>query len=503
MGFPREVLHRGAVESAGRGAATAPFSRCRVRSPGHGRAQSEAGEPTIDRRCRRWELVWLFVLAWTGLGSFIHVRNQIEWGMQHAWVEALGERGQMFVDESTTPEFADVGDVWRAPDGHLYGRNAPGTYLVAGSVYWLLGRLTGLSYASRFGLTASLITWLVTTLATALTMVLLARIGTRLTDSPVAGVATALAYGFGTLAFPYSGVPYQHQTAALFLVAAFAFGLEACDRTPHSSFDFARAGLCIGLVPLFSFATVPAALCVGFYLLSLRPLRRGAPVALGAMLGPGLLLAINARFYGGPLTTVYQASSDPEVTVVHVSVREVIERLWFYLGSPSSSVFLYSPILALAVVGLAAWPATRRREQLAIGGSALATLAHLLVVSGSGASQWGPRLVLPFVPLLCLGLCGFWLPGRLKKRPWQLLVGLVLVVSMGFSALGASGPTMYHHLSVYNGVLAYFRGWPNLMYDVPSSAFLLRPLAWPAGGAAIALLWRLRKSTRMRTGPTG
>jgi len=99
------------------------------------------------------------------------------------------------------------------------------------------------------------------------------------------------------------------------------------------------------------------------------------------------------------------------------------------LLSPGSSVFLYSPLLVLAPVGLVALWRTRRAEAVASIALFLTLVAFYARFDGwSGLwSAPGPRYLYPLVPLLLLPV-GLWIDSRPSsaqmRRAWLLVAGL-------------------------------------------------------------------------------
>lgn len=462
----------------------------------------------------RGESLWLFLLAFAVLGCFVNTRNQVTWNLQHAWVESLAERGAMHVEGSGTPQFAfdRLGDYWTSSDGHAYARNAPGTYFTGAAVYRVLHRAFGLSYLRDFDLTSTLVTFFTTCLSSALVFLLLYRLSKQVTGSRLGGVCVAGAYSFGTLAFPYSGALYQHQTAAVFFVASFSLAFWGRRSGDERWFRPALEGLLLGLGAVYSFAYLPLGLCIAAYCLA--PLRRRRTVLLlvGVAVGVAPLLAINATYYGGPLTTVYQASLDYQVTTIEVSWAAVARRLHFYFSDPTTGIFFYSPVLLLSVPGLLLFPRELRREQLTIGAGALLTLSHLLVASGIGARQFGPRLVLPVLPFLALAFFPFWTrePGRVLPAWTRLVFVLLLVPSIALCTLGALGTSMFRDVTRWNAAHVYFRSlWPPgpegmPVYNLPFYTFPLRHvLVWVALGAGLVAGWRLWALGRDESAPTG
>jgi hypothetical protein len=458
-------------------------------------------------RIGRATTAWLFLLSWAVLGCFVHTIDQRSWVLLHAWVEAIGERGEFHVDGVTLPEFAGLEDDTHVARDHRYARNAPGTSLFGAGVYRVVSSATGISYRESFELASCLVSWLVTGLATAVAMTLMAHVGAALVGSALGGVVIALAYGLGTLAFPWSGLPYQHQTAAVWIIAALYLGGRL--REGGGTAVAVGAGLCLGLVPFFSYAQVPVAGCIGLYVLyACRTHRERLLVAGAAVAGILPTLALNAAYWGGPFTTVYQASGDPEVVDLTPSWSLALARLHFYLINPASSLFFYSPVLALGAVGLFRLPSRHRALQVTALLGIFVTLGHLLIVGGRGAAQWGPRLMIPLTPLLILGLAWWW-----GSRGRRITLVVVTVVSILCGAAGALGPVIYMKTGKKNGVVAYApllvgRGdWRKLMYrhqratlsttGEPELRFPLRPvLGWLALVGGIGLAHSLARSRR-------
>jgi hypothetical protein len=450
----------------------------------------------------RGESLWLFLLVLAVLGCFVNTRNQVTWNLQHAWVESLGERGVMHLEGSPTPRFAlyRLVDVWTSPDGHTYARNAPGTYFTGAAVYCVLQRAFGLSYLRDFDLTSTLVTFFTTCLSSALVFLLLYRLAKQVTGSRLGGVCVAAAYSFGTLAFPYSGALYQHQTAAVFFVACFSLAYQRRRSGDERWFRPAVEGLLLGLGAVYSFAYFPMGLGIAAYCLLPLARKRSAWFLAGVALGIAPLLVLNTLYYGGPLTTVYQASRDYQVTTLDVSWAAIARRLHFYFSDPTTGVFFYSPVLLLSLPGLLRFPRKLRREQLTIAGGALLTLSHLLVASGIGALQFGPRLLLPTLPFLALALFPFWMreSGRNASSWTRPAFVLLLVTSIAFCALGALGTTMFRDVARWNAWYVYLRslfppvpeGMP--VYNLPIYKFPLRHvLAWVSLGMGLVAAWRL------------
>ena len=215
----------------------------------------------------------------------------------------------------------------------------------------------GLSYLRDFDLTSTLVTFFTTCLASAVVFLLLYRLAKQLTGSRLGGVCVAGAYSFGTLAFPYSGTLYQHQTAAVFFVACFSLAFWRHRSGDERWFRPVLEGLLLGLGSGL-LVCVPPDGTVHRRVLPRHPSggRRTVLFLAGVAVGIAPLVAINAVYYGGPLTTAYQASRDYQVTTLELSWAAIARRLHFYFTDPTTGVFFYSPVLLLSVPGLLRFP---------------------------------------------------------------------------------------------------------------------------------------------------
>ena len=128
---------------------------------------------------------------------------------------------------------------------------------------------------------------------------------------PTARAGLALAYAFGTLAFPYSTLFYGHQLAAAALVLAFGLlALARHQRLQPGPGRLALTGLLLGSAITVEY---PSALAVAVIVLYAAAfVRPSSLVWLAAGLSlPLLALAVyHAVAFGGPFTLPYSFSTD-------------------------------------------------------------------------------------------------------------------------------------------------------------------------------------------------
>ncbi len=293
------------------------------------------------------------------------------------------------------------------PDGNLYSRKGIGTTLAALPFYCLAmqsGRLGNVQTAM-----------LTNAVVTALTGALVYLTIRRLRYNQSAAVGTALAFGLGTMAWPYARYLFSESLAGLGLtLAVYALatarqggsGDPAPETRPGDGwFLLAGAGLAVALLARLNNAI--AAPFLGLALLAVLRRHRGRRlrdwVGSIVLFGFPLLLALgitawyNWLRFGNPLTTGYlpqERFSTP-----------FVEGLYGLTLSPGKGLVWYNPLFFAA---LASWPAFFRRhrvEALLVGAVVLSSVAFYapwyLWWAGHG---WGPRFLVTILPLAILPL---------------------------------------------------------------------------------------------------
>ena len=109
---------------------------------------------------------------------------------------------------------------------------------------------------------------------------------------------------------------------------------------------------------------------------------------------------------------------------VNVLTGSMLCGLYGLFLSPNRGIFLFSPILLLAVVAVIKWERLDRelRQLLSIYGAAAACYVLLISkMANWGAFGWGPRYLMPVLPLMFLAAaCGLMLAGpRGDARSWR------------------------------------------------------------------------------------
>lgn len=374
-------------------------------------------------------------------------------------------------------------------DGLLYAKYGIGHSLLL--VPWLA--MAALLPGAGFGPTAMLLNGL----ATALTALALALAVRQLGYGERTALSIALLFGVATPAGVYAKTMFGEPLVALFWVAA--LGLLLGTRSPGRAF---AAGALLAL----SVAVRPSSvLFIPPFLLLLEPRRRGwrrwaafgAPLIL-TLLG---LAAFNVLRFGDPLEFGYSESFSGTLAA----------GLTAFLFSLDRSLFLFAP--PLLALPWATGPFLRRHG---VVGWTVLIVAGLSLVAYSmwpvfwGGPVWGPRYLLPVVPLLLLILAP-WVEHALTRRGAAL--GWLLALGLAGSALNLLG-TIWNPLPLTQSLgqraplwlfapraawidVAWMRGGSPMLLALAVAAALLaaaalvrprRPLLAAAGGTTLVLL---------------
>jgi hypothetical protein len=304
------------------------------------------------------------------------------------------------------------------PDGSLYSRKGFGQVLACLPLAWLGLHLRGVGLVQMAMLLGPLVA--------AATGTCLHALALQLGHSQGAALAVALIYGLATPALPYSKYFFSDPLAGLFLLLACWAWLRW-----HKQGSRASAALCgcaVGAAALTRSPSLVAAavlLLAALWPLSKRSFSRRQVLAAACYIG-GLLPwlvsmgLINWLRYGSPWNSGYLAEESFS--------GNWLEGVLGLLVSPGRGLFLYAPVLALALPG---WRLLLRQEPaVALVFGALVSL-HLLLYGKwfmwHGGYCWGPRFLLPTVPLLALCLAPLWQRGGSRRATLLLLACLSFV----------------------------------------------------------------------------
>jgi hypothetical protein len=237
-------------------------------------------------------------------------------------------------------------------------------------------------------------------LLTALNASLLYGLGRRLRYGEAASLSVALVFGLATMAWPYTKSFLREPAVALLWTAAF-WGLVQFVEAPEWG-----AGA-LAVVPVVAAVGVKVASIVSWPVIfialgwtlytsqrfSRRWLLVGGLAALALSVGLALFLLAQRNL---PVSGLINN------LVANPFTLESLAPWYGLLASPGKSVFVYSPVVLLGVIG---WPAFYRRHAVVAVTLVLLSAALLFALRTSnwwGGLTWGPRFLAPLLPLMLL-----------------------------------------------------------------------------------------------------
>jgi hypothetical protein len=379
----------------------------------------------------------LFLLLWLAYGVLSNSGDLYGFGLQQIGVEAYVERRTFYIEGSPDPRFRvkPEGDCFLY-GGHIYPAKQPGQFMAGALVYFPLHAL-GLSYTENYLLTAALVTFFTASLVTAAAGVAVFSAARELTPEGAGlfgPLLASLSYAFGTTAFAYSGVPWHDELAAGYLAIALYFLIRLARGTARRpKAKAACAGLMLGLTVTTSMLPFFMAAACALYFLSLRRWNLLPAFVLGGSAGLAPLLVYNAVCFGNPLLMPNLAGRYSD-TFFDPNWKNFASKLVFY----ARMLTLYAPVFWAGLAGLALLPRRLRREQLVIAAMLFALAAYVLNIEADGTCQYGPRYMLPAMPLACLGVAGFaYLRDARLKRASAWAVTACAILSAFINLLGA------------------------------------------------------------------
>lgn len=260
-------------------------------------------------------------------------------------------------------------------------------------------------------------------LLVALTGALTFRTAQRVGAPRRASMLVAVAIILGSPLFFYARADFAQPLTTLLLLGIVALLIDAIQRRN------VRPGLMAGAVAMAILTRPVDGLMIAFAALVVlclplgdwRPLRDarrlGVEVAIGVLGGLAVTLLVNVIRFGSPLDFGFQ--TDPFGSLELGLLAELV--------SPGRGLLWYFPLLALAPIGAwALWRPGYRHEIVAIVLPILVYLPIYAKWQSLGQWSWGPRYLVPLIPLLgLLAGCVAW---SSRRHAPALLFGTLAIV---------------------------------------------------------------------------
>ena len=403
--------------------------------------------------------VGIFIVAFV---TFAYFFGGGGWNQNAQWdlTRAIVERQTFQIDEFRS----NTGDIsWSNAHGpwHAYANKPPGVSMLASIPYALIVRW---QFSNRTA--AQIVTVLTCGVCGALIPVVIFLFGLRRHQPPLSSMCVALSIAFGTIVFPYSTMLFAHVPAALFLLLAFTL----LDERPL------LAGVCAGIASICFYVCIPAALVLwtaaATLPLSKRRRSRRSPKEALLFLAGGLPFAIFLGWYhsicfGSPWRHSVTGSKafTQEGLLLGVLRKPSSEALWGLTFSEYRGLFFVSPILLLAFIG--AIVMIRKRVMLRELITIAAIFTIFLAVNASfngweGGFAFGPRYLLPAIPLLAIPMLFFGLRQLRCRFLFVILAVISIAIQFVATAVDPTPDGKFHHPLREHILPAFARGEMSL-----------------------------------------
>jgi len=296
-------------------------------------------------------------------------------------------------------------------------------------------------------------------------------------------------YGWGTMAAAYTHTNFSDPLLALCFTLA-AYGLYRAGSDDRLRW-WGLAGAALGsAVYLRERALIAVPFCLIYAALARRPgARAWVACLLPLMLGMAAFGVWNwVRF--GTLLAIGYADWVPGTGFE----TPIVVGVFGLLLSPGKGLLIYHPVAWLSVIGLIGVVRRRRAEGLLFGAITLASIVFYARYNfWTGGWNWGPRYLLPLLPLWLLAAGDWAQAGSTRRRGWLLILSaLTLLINLSavmvdqsryLVGLGERDPEHYLErtiLRVADSPLT--RQWPIVLELADLYA---RPATWEAAQSAI------------------
>jgi hypothetical protein len=341
---------------------------------------------------------------------------------------ALVER-QTFHIDGYRVNTGDIGWSNASGEWHAYSNKPPGLPFLAAVPYaalYSIERALHLPVDSWLWMTVNmyLLTLIVCAASGAGIAVLLFRWARRHVCETRA-VVIALTGAFATIVLPYSTLFFSPVPAAFFLLLAFV----VLDERP------ALAGAAAGIAGMCFYICIPAAA-----VLAIAARRKAWKFILAGLPFGAILAWYHTVCFGAPWrTSLETAQNFTERGLLLGLFRTYPTRaaLWGLTFSEYRGLFFVSPVLLFVFLGIRRM---RRRDGVVIGSIAAIFLLMVASFNGwEGGSSFGPRHLLPAIPLLVL-------PLTFVRARWLLAPAVLsLAINLLATAIDPSPPGGIQH----------------------------------------------------------
>ncbi len=427
---------------------------------------------------RRTYAITLFLLLLICYGYFLP--KWADWGANSRAdiVYAFGDKGTLQIDDYRTntgdlacypgPFVADPNNVLGGDcTGHFYSDKSLGPSLLALPFYMVFKGVAALPPVQNFinsgkGLGSmsdtlnpdgqgirpqavyeymalAFITFFASAVPSALLGVVVFLMATRFATKDSYAFLLALAYGLGTMAFPYSNALYQHQLAAFGAFVGFYLLWRVIYENANLNWLW-LVGVLFSFAVITEYPIVPGLAIIFIWAAYKMPNRLALyRVVLGAI-PLGLLFAgFNYMAFetiipvGYKYSTNWQGEHQSGFLSLQLPSLDNVARLYGLTFSPVRGIFITSPFLLLAIWGFYLMWKQHKEKRSAIVAIGL-FVAYFFFYNSSSVMWWGgftigPRYLIPMLPFMALPVI-FAFNKLLPKTSGKVLVTVLIAISV-------------------------------------------------------------------------
>jgi hypothetical protein len=393
----------------------------------------------------------VFLLFWLAFGMITNVNNLRSYTLQQAGVDAIVAHGTFTLGHSRQPRLKPAGDTFTL-NGRILAAKQPGQFVFGAIPYTALYPL-GITYERNYNMAAALVTWLSAGLLAALALALLDRLMWRLWRfDRVTSLSATLSLGLASTWLCYAGIAHHDVIAAALVV--FALYAMECNRLEHKGRNARLAlmtGALLGLTIFVSMLPALIVLALGASIAISKQRSVGSLLCHGAgfLIGILPLLIYNGWYFGSPLLPANIAGNYGD-TFPTFNLEQHLHHLNAYLGTGGISLWKYAPALGLGILGFRFMPQRLGHMRTTLLTALALHLIYLLSIETTGTCQYGPRYLLPAMPLLVPGVAALldsrWLTAASVK--WMAM-GALLAYGLLINLVGAVQGTIYCNLDEF------------------------------------------------------
>ncbi len=393
-------------------------------------------------------LVGLFLFILGIYTIFINSWNSHAFGLQHAGIEAIVERGTIWLEGGSQPEFVPSDDSFIF-NKHSHAMKQPGQFFLGSIPYFFLN-LLDIRFINHYDYASHLITFFTST-------VMMGGMGVLIyllledCDFPLkVKYMTTFGVMFGTLLLPYAGLPHHDIYATFFMFAGASLLIRYLIKKDYSDIFLWTGGFFVGFSSFFSM--LPVAAIVGLTILGIFSLKTWrerlifvSAVGFGTTPAFWYNYLVFSRVFAFPNIAGSVFDTYPKIT------PDLWSKLKHYLLSPTTSVFAFSPFLLLSVIG---WLTKTGRKRYGVGIILVCSLyvLHVSSIESYGGFQYGPRYLIPILPMLGMGIAFL-----LAKMRYAVIYIAAILYSVVVAMVGALTTVMYPQPGPYAPIVQFRR----------------------------------------------